>query len=113
MRLSSSCSPLPLLKALGVSAFNALSSWRNGVSLALHSGVPTLVRERVVVFFFHMKAKKTMRRRPAMMPMMTAARRPEFRAVVWVSDFDVAFPSELAGDSMVIMSSCAPRIQLH
>ena len=111
MRLSSSCNPL--LKVLGVSAFNALSSWRNGVSLALHSGVSNLVRECLFIFFFHLKAKKTMRRRPAMLPMMIAARRPESKAVVWVSDFDVAFPSELAGDSMVIMSSCAPRTQLH
>ena len=48
-----------------------------------------------------------------MLPMMIAARRPEFKAVVWVSDFEVALPSEFAGDSMVIMSSCAPRTQLH
>ena len=83
------------------------------MSLTLHSGVPNIVRQCLIIFFFHMRAKKTMTRRPAMLPMMTAARRPEFKIVVWASDFDVAFPSELAGDSMVIMSSCAPPAQLH
>ena len=112
MRLSSSCNPLALLKVLGVSAFNALSSWRNGVSLPLHSGVPDLVRECLVTFFFHIKAKKTMRRRPAILPMTIPARRPESK-VVWVSDLDVAFASNFAGGSMVMMSSCAPRAQLH
>ena len=50
---------------------------------------------------------------PATLPMMIAARRPELKALVWVWDFDVEFPSEFAGDSMVTISSCAPRTQLH
>ena len=113
MRLSSSYNPLGLLKVLGVSAFNALLSWRNDVSSTLHSGVPTPVLECVNIFLLHTKANKAMRRRPAMLPMTIAARRPEFKAVVWVWDLDVAFASNLAGDSMVTMSSCAPRAQLH
>ena len=113
MRLSSSYNPLGLLKVLGVSAFNALPSWRNDVSSTLHSGVPTLVLECVNIFFLHTKANEAMRRRPTMLPMTIAARRPESKAVVWVLDLDVTFDSDFASDSMVTMSSCAPRAQLH
>ena len=112
MRLSSSCK-LALLKVLGVPAFNALSSWRNDVSLTLHSGVPILVWEWVFIFFLYTKAIKTMRIRPAMLPMTIPARRPGSKAVVWVLDLEVAFASNFVGDSIVMMSSCAPLTQLH
>ena len=113
MRLSSSCNPLALLKLLGVSEFNALFSWRNDLSLTLHSGASNLVWDFVVILFLYTKANAKTRRRPAMLPITIAARRPESKAVVCVSDLDVAFALSFAGDSMVMMSSCVPRAQSH
>lgn len=54
-----------------------------------------------------------MKRRLAVLPMMIAATRPEFKAEVWLPGIDLAFASGLAGESMATMFCCPPRSHLH
>lgn len=81
----------------------------------LNSGFPsTFVPKCGVSFLLHMNAKKKkMKRRLAVLPMMIAATRPEFKAVVWVLGIDLAFASGSAGESMATMFCCSPRSHLH
>lgn len=115
MRPSISCAPLLLLMVRGVFAFKVSSSWRNGVSFTFNPGFPsTFVLKCEVNFLLHRNAKKKMmKKRLAVLPMMIAATRPEFKAVVWVPGIDLVFASGLAGESMATMFCCPPRSHLH